>query len=104
SDARARSRSATPVAPPVVGQEQSPASTAPDGAVAGRGAEPGATPASRRDAVARQGPLLSPEWGKITTGGQGEARPRTAPAAPARKNDESEQGGSGAGRRLPFRW
>lgn len=86
SDARTGSRSATP-----------------DGAVAGQGAEPGATPASRRDAGARQGPLLSPEWGKITTvpGGQGEARPRTAPA---RKNDESEQGGSSAGRRLPFRW
>lgn len=102
SDARG-SRSAVPGARPGAGHEQSPAPTAPDGAVAGQGAEPGASPASRRDAGGRQGPLLSPEWGKITTvpGGQGEARPRTAQA---RKNDESEQGGSSAGRRLPFRW
>ncbi|MBD7999359.1 MULTISPECIES: polysaccharide biosynthesis tyrosine autokinase [Oerskovia] len=71
--------------------------------VAGPAAEPAATAAARRDAGGRQGPLLSPEWGKITTvpGGQGEARPRTAPA---RTNDESEQGGSGTGRKLPFRW
>lgn len=99
SDARAESRQAAPAARPVVGQEPSAAPTAPDGAVAGQGTEQGAT--SRRDTGGRQGPLLSPEWGKITTGGQGESRPRTTVA---RKSDESEQGGSSAGRRLPFRW
>lgn len=61
---------------------------------------PASTTGARRDG--RPG-LLAPEWGKISTstGSPSEVRPR---ATPTEKSEQSEQGGGGARRKLPFRW